>query len=75
MRHHCTLLLMGVAVWAYCSTASAVSSIYTQDFEHVTVADLTQWSFADVHSGKAVILSTNPHRPKQIKSPFHLPSF
>ncbi len=73
MRHHCTLLLAGVAVWAYCSTASAESSIYTQDFENVTVADLKQppkqWSFADVHSGAAVILSTNPTPPQGNQTP------
>jgi len=68
VRHHCTLLLAGVAVWAYCATASA-ESIYTQDFENVTVAGLTQWSFADVHSGKAVILSTNPPPPQPNQTP------
>jgi hypothetical protein len=52
--------LAGAAAWGLCALAAAETLVYSDDFESGTLAQRTQWSFAEVHAGSPVLLSTTP---------------
>lgn len=63
MKNRCTRWLAGAAAWGLCALAAAETPVYFDDFESGTLDERTQWSFAEVHAGAPVLLSTTPEPP------------